>query len=88
MPQRSGDRQSLDALCPPFGLNVGAGYTPYFFGVIFEKGQVQFTSKTVDEEIFEIFFRFDGKKAGPNIAEANDKHTNKTQVKDSPQIEA
>src|ERR1700742_1112747 len=53
MPDRFCDGQPLDSLRPPFGRDLGAGYTPDLFRVVLEKGAIQPISEPMDKKILQ-----------------------------------
>lgn len=61
--------EAFDALGSPIGAEFGAGATPNFFGVGFEKDVEEARAEAIGDPIGEGFFGFDGKDAGFDVAE-------------------
>src|SRR6185437_15716848 len=55
------NRETLNALSPPFGADFLAFDTPHLFRVRLEKREIQLASEAVDKKLLEVFFVADGK---------------------------
>ena len=54
-----GEAETLDALRAPLGRDLVAGRAPDFLCVALEEGEIEFTAKAIDKEVFKAVFGLD-----------------------------
>src|SRR5262249_6490590 len=80
--QRCRQTQVLDALRSPFGLQIGAGYTPDLFCVCLKEGQEQALAETIRHPLLECVLSSVGEKPPAHIAQENENTLDKAESHD------